>query len=291
MKKIKYIFISAVFASLVSGMLVVSAPKQTPNMCPTKPYPVSNIFSRSLQGLFLMNFGSAKIAESEIKSQLAKTMQGDIDIDIKTYSAMDLVAGKFKSAKLKANNVNLDGIHISNFEAKTLCDFNYINYKQNPVIPKAPALIEFNGIITEDDFTKTLASPQYSENLTKIKAKINNLDMNLVDFLNPKINIVNGKIHLSAQVHFAGLPSYLNIPVKIGTGLKADNGKIKLTNLKVLPNQGFNMPKIASFVESINPVIVDLNNVGIQGSKVSIKNLDINDGKINVGGTIWIPAK
>ena len=291
MKKVKYIVISAVVASVVSGMFVFSAPQQIPNMCPLKPYPVSNFFTRTMQGILGLNYSSSKIAEHEIKTQIAKTVSGDIDIKITPYSALDLIGGKFKSAEVKAKNVNLDGISISSFEAKSLCDFVYIDYKKNPVTPIAPALIGFKGTVTQDDFNKTLSSPQYSSNLTKIKARISNTEINLVDFINPKINIADGSINLTTQMHFAGLPSYLNIPVKIGTGLKVENNKIKLTNLKVLQEQGLNMPIVANLVQAMSPAIVDLNNIGIKGSKITLKDLTIHDDKIDVSGTIWVPGK
>lgn len=291
MKNIKYIALSAIAISLISGIFVFSAPVQTPNMCPAKPYPISSALTRTVQRIFGLNLLASKAAEHEIKSQIAKTVKGDVDVNLKTYSAFDLIAGKFKSAEIKAKNADIDGIYISSFEAKTLCDFVYINYKSNPVTPLAPVFVGFKGTITANDFNKTLASPKFEQNLTKIKTKINNADINLIDFVNPKVNISKGLISISTQIHLAGMPSYVNIPVKIRTGIKVENNKIKLINLKVLPTQGTNSPVISGLIESINPTIVDLNDLGVEGSRITIKNFLIENNKINVSGTVWMPAK
>lgn len=290
MKRIKYIVISAVTATLISSVAAFSQPLQSNYDAPKKPYPISNIFTRSAQGIIGLNFISSQIAAYEVKKQTEKTIKGKISVSIKPYSAFDLLSGKFKSFKIKAKNIESNGIYVSNFEAASMYDFIYVDYKHNPVKFLAPVKMSFHTSITQDDLNKMLLTPLAQANLTKIKAKINNKNVNILDFNIPKMEISHGKINLSTKVHLAGLPSYFNIPIDLTAGLKIENDKIKLNNLQILQNNNINISLVSNIIETITPVIIDFSDIGIKGSKIKIKDLSINNDKIDISGIIWIPA-
>lgn len=292
MRKLSYSMISALVISLLFSLLSYSLPIQQINTCPAKPYHISNPVTRGLQGILGLNWISAKLAESQVKTQLKKQLgQGTVNVYIKPYSAMDLVAGKFKSIDLKAKNAAMSGIFISSLEIKSLCDFIYLDYKKDPIVPMTPLYFGFKGTITQEDLDKSLSSKEYQNNLSKIKVRFGNTDLSLVDFLNTKINIEGNKIFVSADVHFIGTPKFMAIPVKMGAGLKVSDNKIKLTNIQMFSdNSGPNMGPVSDFIENMALGIFDFDSLNQNGTAITLKNINIHNGKIDVEGTVWIAS-
>jgi len=289
----------ALFASILivcqcqicSYAVQCSYASQKPNTCPGKPYPISNVVTRNIQRFLGMNILFSRIAESQIKTQLNKIAKGDFDVDLKSYSAMDLLAGKMKSIEVKGKNVVLDDIHVSSIEAKNLCDLIYIDYRKNPPVPLAPLYVGFKGTITEDDLNKTINSQKYKNMLRGIKLSVYDNDVNIVDFENLKISLENEKIYVATDLRFKGLFKFMSTPVKFGTGLKVVDNKIKFTQTSVFSkSSGSPLNYLTSFFEMVSPTIFDMRNFEKNGMKVTLKSLKINDKQIDFEGTIWMPS-
>lgn len=293
MRKFAYSVSFILILSLFLNVFTYSAPVQKVNTCPGKPYPVSNFLTRGIQGVLLMNWSSARIAESQIEKQLKKVFnQGDLEIRIKPYSAMDLMAGKMKNLEIKGKNLSGEGIALTSIEAKSLCNFIYINYKKDPVEPLAPVYVSFKGTATEKDLNTILSSEQYQENLTKLKLKLNNSELDLMEFLNPKINIEGRKIFLSGNIHFIGTPKFISIPIKFGTGLKVKDNKLKLVDMQIFSSNSIrNAGPISDFVERMTLAVFDISSFGDENTEITLKNININNDKIDIDGTVWINSK
>ena len=282
---------SIVILSIILGLMVQQTAFSASNRCSSKPYPVSNAFSRGLQGITGLNFLVPKIVESKIESELKKTTKGEINITLKPYSAFDLAAGKLKGFKFKGKDMVFDDVHVTSLEANSLCDFVYINYKTEPITPLAPLYVNIKGSISEDDFNRTFLSKKYREDLSKVKMKLYNSDITLLDIMNSRINIDKDRLSLTSNIHFGWLPKFMTVPVKLNTGLKVVNNKIKFTDVKVLTgNAGIDLAPLAGLFDIFNPTILDISTLETNGSRINIKNINIRDNKVNIEGTVWLPT-
>lgn len=278
-------------AILFSNLIVLSGPQQKPNTCPSKPYPVSNFVTRNIQRFLGMNILVSKVAESGIESSIIKSLdKGEVNVSLKGYSAMDLAAGKFKTIKINAKNISKEGVYISSFEAKSLCDFTQIDRSSNPVIPVSPVYVGFKGTITDADINNTVNSEQYQQKLKGVSIKLFNQDIDLVDFLNLKANINDNKLIISTDIHFNGMPSYMKLPVKMGIGLKVIDNKLRVADLQMISKPlGGELNLLSNFITFQRPVIVDFNSLSKNGSDIKIKKFSIVNNKMNLEGTVWLP--
>ena len=289
MRKFTYIIIPTLILSLIAPLSAYSA--QQIYSCAAKPYPISNSVTRGIQRFLGLNLLATKIVELEMKKQLKNTAKGDFDVNIKTYSAMDLLAGKLKGVEVKAKNINANDIYISSAEVKSLCDFIYIDYKKNPVVPLVPVFVGFKGAVTEKDLNKTLSSKTYKNKLKGLKIKIYGNEATLADFYNTKVDIIDNKISLLSDIHLAGMPEFMKVPVKITAGLKLIDNKIRLTDIQMTAKSiATDFGAIGKLIELQKPVLFDLNSLEKNGMRIDLKDLIIKDNQINIQGTAWLPA-
>lgn len=276
---------------LFSNLFVFSSPSQKVNTCPGRPYPVSNFFTRNLQRFTGMNLLVSKVAENAIESNLAKMLdKGDVNLSLKGYSAMDLSAGKFKTAQLTAKNIVKDGVYISLVEAKSLCDFTQVDRKRDPVVNISPIYVGFKSTITDTDINNTVASDQYQQKLRGVSIKLFNQDIDLVDFLNLKANIIDNKIVITTDIHFNGMPNYMKLPVKMAVGVKILDNKLRISELQMISKPlGGELKLFSNFITFQKPVLVDFNKLSQNGSSIEIKKFSIVNNKINLEGTAWLP--
>jgi hypothetical protein len=278
-------------AVLFSNLLAFSVSKQSPDTCPSKPYPVSNFLTRNIQRFVGLNLGVTEIAEGAIESNITKLFdKGEVKVNIKGYSAMDLVAGKFKTAQLTAKNIAKDGVYISSLEARSLCDFTQIDRSNNTVVPVSPIYVGFKGVFTDSDINNTVNSDQYRQKLRGVSIKLFNQDIDLIDFLNLKANINNNKLIISTDIHFNGMPEFMKLPVKMGIGLKVIDNKLRISDLQMISKPlGGELNLLSNFITFQKPVIVDFNSLSKNGSNIKMRKFSIENNKVNFEGTVWLP--
>jgi len=278
-------------AVLFSNLLVFSVPQKSVNTCPSKPYPVSNFLTRNIQRFVGLNLAVTEIAEGAIEDNITKLLdKGEVKVNIKGYSALDLASGKFKTAQLNAKNISKDGVYISSLEAKSLCNFTQIDRSNNSVVPVSPIYIGFKGTLTDSDINNTVSSDQYRKKLRGVSIKLFNQDIDLIDFLNLKANINNNKLVISTDIHFNGMPEYMKLPVKMGIGLKVIDNKLRVADLQMISKPlGGELNLLSNFITFQKPVIVDFNSLSKNGSDIEMKKFSIENNKINLEGTVWLP--
>lgn len=269
-----------------------SEPAQGLNCCPTKPYETSNFVTRGIQGVFGLNWLFHQVAESQVEKQIKKVItSGDVKVKIKPYSAMDLLDGKMRSFDVKGKNIVANGFHISSFEVKSLCDYVSVDYKKNPVELREPVLAGLKASITQNDINKSLSSPEWKENFEKIKVKVFDTDISLFEFLDPRVEIDKDKIYISSSLHLAGTPRFLSIPLYFGTGLRVDNNKLKFVGVKMISKGlGANLGPISEFLDKMAVCALDFNLLNNSTMNINIKKILVNNGKIDLDGTLWLAA-
>lgn len=279
----KKIILSFVLLLAVQG---VQAQDCSTLKCPA-PYDLTSGFSRGMSTVTGQKFLSEKIGEKLVKKAIKKNItSGDIKVDLDAYSVRDLKAGRFKSLEINGKNVDIQGVYISSFNAKTLCNFNYIaNDKRGNYIVKEDIPASFNAIITEEDLNKTMLSSDYKRMIDDINSIGGNL--NIFQITSTNIKLKNDKMYyvLKYSMPFVRKTKELVITAN----LKVENGQIELANTSFLNNSmALDVDKLAKLINYINPLDFSAKILENKDAKFNIETVNISNGKITIDGNMTI---
>lgn len=279
----KKIILSFVLLLAVQG---VQAQDCSTLKCPA-PYDLTSGFSRGMSTVTGQKFLSEKIGEKLVKKAIKKNItSGDIKVNLDAYSARDLKAGRFKSLEINGKNVDIQGVYISSFNAKTLCNFNYIaNDKRGNYIVKEDIPASFNAIITEEDLNKTMLSSDYKRMIDDINSIGGNL--NIFQITSTNIKLKNDKMYyvLKYSMPFVRKTKELVITAN----LKVENGQIELANTSFLNNSmALDVDKLSKLINYINPLDFSAKILENKDAKFNIETVNISNGKITIDGNMTI---
>ena len=279
----KKIILSFVLLLAVQG---VQAQDCSTLKCPA-PYDLTSGFSRGMSTVTGQKFLSEKIGEKLVKKAIKKNItSGDIKVNLDAYSVRDLKAGRFKSLEINGKNVDIQGVYISSFNAKTLCNFNYIaNDKRGNYIVKEDIPASFNAIITEEDLNKTMLSSDYKRMIDDINSIGGYL--NIFQITSTNIKLKNDKMYyvLKYSMPFVRKTKELVITAN----LKVENGQIELANTSFLNNSmALDVDKLSKLINYINPLDFSAKILENKDAKFNIETVNISNGKITIDGNMTI---
>lgn len=279
----KKIILSFVLLLAVQG---VQAQDCSTLKCPA-PYDLTSGFSRGMSTVTGQKFLSEKIGEKLVKKAIKKNItSGDIKVNLDAYSVRDLKAGRFKSLEINGKNVDIQGIYISSFNAKTLCNFNYIaNDKRGNYIVKEDIPASFNATITDEDLNKTMLSSDYKRMIDDINSIGGNL--NIFQITSTNIKLKNDKMYyvLKYSMPFVRKTKELVITAN----LKVENGQIELANTSFLNNSmALDVDKLSKLINYINPLDFSAKILENKDAKFNIETVNISNGKITIDGNMTI---
>lgn len=279
----KKIILSFVLLLAVQG---VQAQDCSTLKCPA-PYDLTSGFSRGMSTVTGQKFLSEKIGEKLVKKAIKKNItSGDIKVNLDAYSVRDLKAGRFKSLEINGKNVDIQGVYISSFNAKTLCNFNYIaNDKKGNYIVKEDIPASFNAIITEEDLNKTMLSSDYKRMIDDINSIGGNF--NIFQITSTNIKLKNDKMYyvLKYSMPFVRKTKELVITAN----LKVENGQIELANTSFLNNSmALDVDKLSKLINYINPLDFSAKILENKDAKFNIETVNISNGKITIDGNMTI---
>lgn len=279
----KKIILSFVLLLAVQG---VQAQDCSTLKCPA-PYDLTSGFSRGMSTVTGQKFLSEKIGEKLVKKAIKKNItSGDIKVNLDAYSVRDLKAGRFKSLEINGKNVDIQGVYISSFNAKTLCNFNYIaNDKRGNYIVKEDIPASFNAIITEEDLNKTMLSSDYKRMIDDINSIGGNF--NIFQITSTNIKLKNDKMYyvLKYSMPFVRKTKELVITAN----LKVENGQIELANTSFLNNSmALDVDKLSKLINYINPLDFSAKILENKDARFNIETVNISNGKITIDGNMTI---
>lgn len=279
----KKIILSFVLLLAVQG---VQAQDCSTLKCPA-PYDLTSGFSRGMSTVTGQKFLSEKIGEKLVKKAIKKNItSGDIKVNLDAYSVRDLKAGRFKSLEINGKNVDIQGVYISSFNAKTLCNFNYIaNDKRGNYIVKEDIPAAFNATITEEDLNKTMLSSDYKRMIDDINSIGGNL--NIFQITSTNIKLKNDKMYyvLKYSMPFVRKTKELVITAN----LRVENGQIELANTSFLNNSmALDVDKLSKLINYINPLDFSAKILENKDAKFNIETVNISNGKITIDGNMTI---
>ncbi len=281
MKKFSLILILIIFCSVQTR-----AACDYSKMCAPEPYDLSSKACRITSRTTGMTFLAEKIVQFIIKKELKKATKERFKAEIKSYSAKDLLQGRFKSLKISGKNLEMEGVYLTRFEAKTICDFNYVGLEKNSIKFKENMAMKFLIEISDKDLRKTVKSTSYLDRLNKIK--FSGLGITFLKLDGADVQIKNNKLYFTINV--TSPVSSKPIPMIINSDLKVENGRIVITKLKFVNLCTLiNLSRAACLLNTLNPLSFSMEVLDNKNSKMNIQTVDIIDDKIIIEGNIFIP--
>lgn len=258
-------------------------------MC-AQPYDLSMKGTQVLTNVTGMTFLSQAIANSIVKKELKKatgTKKG-FKVKMKSYSAKDLANGRFKSLDINGKNLNMDGIYVSNFNASTICDFNYVKATPKSVKFKENFAMNYSMTLTNDDLRKTVLSDEYIKFLKSLNLKMGGL--NLFELKNADVKMKDGKFIFSLAMNNTMFNYSIPLNLDVSAKMKIQNGKFQVSEVAWENiNRKVSLTQITNLLNVINPLNFTVDILNNPSSKVALKTFDIKDNNLNIAGTIFIP--
>ena len=247
-----------------------------------EPFDLSSKLVRYPTNMLGINFIAKQVAKSIIKKEIKGMIKGDIKVKLDSYSVFDLKKGIIKSFELTADEVVSDDVYVNRLEAKTLCDFNYVNYQKNPIEYRVPMPLDFTMYLTDKDLNKSF----FDEDNKIYKKRLNQINIIMNDILITKqisTEIRNNKFYFILN----GYVPILRVPVKvtISSKINVKNNQIVLNDTLTRGLSKF-VPEdtIYEIINIINPLEYTLNSFETTRDKIIVNNVKIVDNKIVING-------
>lgn len=266
-------------------MLLTSAAYAECEVKCVEPYGLTSGVSRFFSSVTGQNFLAERIGSSLMKKAVKKNIDaGSIKTDLQSFSVRDLKNGKFKSIEIKGKDVNVEGIYITSFDVKTLCDFNYLqDNKKGDVIVKENMPMSLNVTFSEDDINKTMASSDYK----RLINDVNTLAGGLFEINSTTVRLKNNKMYYAIKYNIPFVRKSKEIA--LCANLRVDNGKIMLADTSFAGgNTSFDINKFSKLLNYINPLDFSAKILENKDAKINIQNVKIADKKIEINGRVTL---
>ena len=254
-----------------------------------QPYDMSMKGTKFLTAITGMNFLSRAIANSVVKSELKKsTGAKGFKVKMNSFSAKDLAAGRFRGLDISGDNLVFDGVYVTQFNANTVCDFNYVKATTKDIKFKENFIMKYNMTISDVDLRKTLLSKNYLTFLNSLNIKVG--PMNLMELKDVDVKLKADKFYfilkMNNQIFGRNVPVTLNMSSK----MKIENGQFKVSEVTFENfNQKISLTQLTNVLNLINPLNFTVDVLNNKNTKLALNNFDIKGNKIMLDGTVFVP--
>lgn len=287
MKKLVLVF-GAIWGLMICCTTQAFAVCDYTTMCPANPYDLSSKGCQITSKITGMTFLAEKIAQSIIKKELKKATKEKFKVEMKSYSANDLLHGRFKSLKISGKNLEIDGVYLTSLELKTLCDFNYVELDKKNIKFRENMVMGFSTEISNADLKKTIQSNGYLDMLNKVNLSC--FGITFFKLEGADVQIKNNKLYFTIKVTSPMSSKPANIAIR--SDLKVEEGRIVMTKLDFMNLYTvIDLSKATYLLNAINPLTFSVDILNNKNSKMSVQDVDIVGDKIIVKGVIFIPKQ
>ena len=248
-------------------------------------------FSGMLASTSGFNLLSRNIIESEISNRLKKELNSKFDVKINNFYGTNILNGSFKDLSATTDKINYGGFYLSNINAKTLCNYNQVEYKDKKLTFKENMVLKYASTITQEDLNNTINSTEYKKIIEK---------MNKDEYISSVFKIEPSKLEISdngismqysiyplPKINSSIVKNFLQpIKININGNLKAKDGQLELCDLTLNSKKANYIPP--SLINLLNPLNYNIDVQKGKKGKLDIDNITIKDKKIQIDGYIVI---
>lgn len=222
-----------------------------------------------------MKWLSEKIAQSIIKKELKKETKGKFRVKISSTGTKDLINGNFNSLSMVGKNLNVEGVHISEFTSNTVCGYNSVKINKDDISFRENMVLNYELKINNDALSKTITDTKFTEIIRGMGFPINSITS----------DIRNNKVYFIFEI-----PTFVTKPIKLtlSSGVTVKNGRLQLTGLQS-DNTNINIKNLTKIIEKINPITFTSDIMNNNNSVVSLDSAKIINDTVVIKGLVLIP--
>lgn len=242
-------------------------------------------YLRNKKHLAVMNPVAEKIAEKAIKKAIKKECGGKYKVEFNGYTLGSMKAGIFKNLVITGRNLKIDEIEIPSMQFKSITDYNWIDYRQEPIVYKSDMEFAYSMHLDEDSINSALKNKKYKEKIDKI----NNIAYPLFTLYDTKIKIKNDKLYLIMEYNLPLSPFKKNKVFIVSTSLEVDNSKIVARNINFDKSYGnLSLKKVGNLINMLDPLTFTLSLIESKDCQGRVDSVKIVDDIIEINGSIYI---
>ena len=231
----------------------------------------------------ILNPPAEGLAQSIIRKSLKKETGANFKVKFDGYTLSSMKKGIFKYLEITGKDVIVEGIEVPYVSIKTLSDYNYVGYTQDPVKFKSDMDFAYSMKLSEKSINDALKNKEYQKTIQKV----NKLAYPLFTINDVCVRIRNNKVYIIMQYNFPISPAKQNKNFMISTSFKVENGQIKAHNIGLDKAYGnLSIDKITNLVNLLDPLSFTLDLMDSKKCKGKLDNLEIKDNLILVNGRL-----
>lgn len=257
-------------AVVTAGLIIVSgwfafAMAQSTGTPASPPPGTSSGWVRGLQRILGLNRVAELVARNQLEKMIRKKVQGEMDIDIQMYSALDLAQGLARGITFEGRNLVYDHtLHVQHLRLETDPQTPVqFDTKQGEL--RQPVGARFTIRMTNADLEKSLASPELVGRMQAIRVPLLGAGAEQrIRLISPRILMEAGRLDVQSRVGVAGMPEDQAIPVHIKTGfnLSPTGDRLLFEHFQVVSAAG--LTDASMFAPFLQPLL----EAGIQPAKL-----------------------
>lgn len=225
------------------------------------------------------------IAEHCIKSSLKKEAKGKYKVNFKGYTLSSMKKGIFKGLEITGEDLMVEDISVPYVHLKSLSDYNYVDYTQDPVIYKSNMTFAYKLLLSEESMNTALKRKEYQNVLNTV----NNIAYPLFQITGVSTKIRNNRIYILTYYNFPIAPAAKDKVFVASSDFKVKNGKIKAVNVKMDSAYGnISLDKVANLFNLLNPLEFTVESLDSEQCNANIENVNIVDNKVQIDGKIFV---
>ena len=191
----------------------------------------------------------------------------------------------FKNLEITGENIKSADITIPYVHLKSLTDYNYVDYTQNPITFKSDMKFEYDMLLSQDSLNAALKNPNYKN----IIDNINKIAYPMFEIKDVSTKILNNKLYILTEYNFPIAPSPKNKIFVASSDFEVRNGKIRAINVNLDSAYGkISLNKVANMLNLLNPLEFTMQLLETKECSANVENVNIVDNKVKVDGKIFI---
>jgi len=229
-----------------------------------------------------------RVAEKAIKKALKKETGANFDVKVDAYNTSSLKKGIFKNVELTGNDVFINDIPVEYINIKSLTDYNYIDYTQNPIVYMSDMEYAYELKLSDEAINATLKDKQYQT----IINTVNRYAGSMFTITGVRSKFVDNKCYLIMDYNLPILKLKKDKSFVAATDFEVINGRIKAKNVHIDTSYGnLGLNKVANLINLLNPLEFTLDLLDDNNYKGNIENINFVDNLIKINGKISVKGK
>ena len=246
---------------------------------------LSQEYLQNKKHLAVMNPVVENMVERGIRTALKKETRSRWKVKFTGYTLASMKEGIFKSLELSSKNVHYNDMTIPYVHLTSLTDYNYIDYKSDPILFKSNMTYRYDLELDEDTINAALNDEEYQ----KIIEKVNKKAYPLFVVKDVQTKIHDEKLQIIMTYNFPITRSIRDKKFIATSDFRVFNGKIITKNVHIDKAYGnLGLDKVANLINLLNPLEFTLDLMDSRDCSGIVENINIVDNMVKVDGKIFI---